>query len=80
MELRKKRMSKKYTVSELSQLTRIEADVIRQYEYKDTIISKNHLKRFELVFEQPKIFYGMGEFETKMYVEFVLNDYKKVWA
>lgn len=59
MNLRQERMKYNMTVSELSQATKLEASVIRDYEYNNTQISGNHLKRFNMVFKDKNVFYGL---------------------
>lgn len=73
MNLRQERQSRKLTIPELSQLTRIEQSVLRDYEFNGTPITKNHEYRFKAVFSYPKTFYGMSEGEANMFVEWKLK-------
>lgn len=62
MNLRQERMKHKMSIPELSQATRIECDIIRQYEYGTSPIEDNHKNRFILVFIYPKIFFGLTSY------------------
>lgn len=73
MNLRQERTKHKMTISELSQATRIEASVLRDYEFNGTTITKNHKYRFEAVFKYPKTFFGMGAGEAHLFVEWKLK-------
>jgi len=74
MNLRQERMQNKFSIPELSQAQPIEASVLRDYEFNNSPISKNHEYRIKAVFKYPKTFFGMDAGEANLYTEWKLKN------